>query len=251
MVSALDPNSSIQSMYEWLADFLLQRLDLHNVRMVLEAGCGKGQLTIPLANKIGNVVGSFRMIAVDVSSGPYRGSLDVLRRRVREMRLEERVAVVEADCRSMKGVEDESVDLIVSNELFCDLDREGLEKALKEFYRVLKPGGQMAHGNLSPIPENVAQELLVKADAHSTERLAPKYEWFSPHADEVAAKMHRLGFRSIRVEYFETNLHLSFKDAVKQLKEWAVDPVFIKEHSEELKKHGIEFPIEHVIFCRK
>jgi ubiquinone/menaquinone biosynthesis C-methylase UbiE len=92
-------------MCDRLADFLSQKLDFHDLRVVLELGCGKGQLTIPLANRIGKVVRSFRMIAVDVSSGPYRGSLDVLRRRVREMGLGECVAVVEADCRGMKGVE--------------------------------------------------------------------------------------------------------------------------------------------------
>jgi SAM-dependent methyltransferase len=56
-------------MCDRLADFLSQKLDFHDLRVVLELGCGKGQLTIPLANRIGKVVRSFRLIAVDVSSG--------------------------------------------------------------------------------------------------------------------------------------------------------------------------------------
>jgi len=115
----------------------------------------------------------------------------------------------------------------------------------------LKPNGQMAHEELIPVPETPGSKLLIEADSYSMGTLTPRYEWFSPFSDEVAALMHEIGFKNITVKYFETNVHLPFKDAIKQLKEWNINPAFIKKRIEDLKKHGLEFPMEHIIFCKK
>ena len=244
-------NPAIGSMYNRLANFLVINIDFSGVSVILEAGCGSGNLTVPFAKSVMKILKEFRIIALDVAAGPYKGTLDILRERVRKENLEEFIEIVEGDVRSMSNIADESIDLIISNELFCDLDREGLEKALKEFYRVLKPNGQMAHGELIPVPENPAQKLLIEADSYSMETLTPKYEWFSPFSDEVAVLMHKIGFKNITVKYFETNVHLSFNYAVKQLREWNINPTFIKKHMNDLKKYGLEFPMEHIIFCKK
>jgi len=238
-------------MYERLAEFLVENLNIHSGSVILEAGCGKGQLTIPLAGKLRQISREFKIIAFDISAGPYKGSLGILNEFTKREGLEKFIVSVEGDVRKMKSLDDESVDVIISNELFCDLGREGLEKALKEFYRILKPAGQMAHGELNTVPENVAQKLVIEADLNSMETLMPEYEWFSPFSDEVAALMHKVGFRDIMVKYFETNVHLYFDDAIKQLKEWKINPLFIEKHVTKLKKHGLEFPIEHVVFCKK
>jgi ubiquinone/menaquinone biosynthesis C-methylase UbiE len=237
-------------MYDRLADFLIENLDFHGVSVILEAGCGRGQLTIPFAKKVMRILREFKIIAFDVSSGPYKGDLGLLQERARGEHLEKFIVTVKGDIRDMGAIEDESIDILISNELFCDLDRKGLEKALKEFRRILRPKGQMAHGELIPVPENPAQKLLIEADS-SMESLMRKYEWFSPFSDEVAVLMHKLGFKNITAKYFEPDVRLSFNDAVEQLRKWNTDPSFIEEHTDELKKHGLEFPIEHVVFCKK
>ena len=244
-------NPAIRSMYNRLANFLVINIDFSGVSVILEAGCGSGNLTVPFAKSVMKILKEFRIIALDVAAGPYKGVLDILREKVRKENLEGFIEIVEGDVRSMSNLDDESIDLIISNELFCDLDREGLEKALKEFYRVLKPNGQMAHGELVPVPENPSQKLLIEADSYSMETLTPKYEWFSPFSDEVAVLMHKIGFKNITVKYFETNVHLPFNYAVKQLKEWNINPTFIKKRMDNLKKYGLEFPMEHIIFCKK
>jgi ubiquinone/menaquinone biosynthesis C-methylase UbiE len=238
-------------MYERLADFLVKNINFHRVSVILEAGCGSGQLTIPFAKNVMEILKEFKIIALDASIGPYRGNVETLKKRITKEGLEKFIIPLEGDVSNMKAIDKESVDLIISNELFCDLDREGLERTLKEFYRVLKYNGQMAHGELDPVPENNAQKLLIEADSYSMETLTPKYEWFSPFSDEVAAIMHKIGFKDITVKYFETNVRLSFNEAVKQLEEWNINPAFIEKHVEELKKYGLEFPMEHVIFCKK
>ncbi|MGB9777825.1 MAG: class I SAM-dependent methyltransferase [Candidatus Bathyarchaeales archaeon] len=244
-------NPLIKSMYERLAKFLVRNINFHNVSIILEVGCGRGQLTIPFAKNVKEILKEFKLIALDVSAGPYKGNLEALKKRITKEELEKFVIPFEGDVRKMKAIDDESVDLIISNELFCDLDREGLEKALMEFYRILKHDGQMAHAELNPVPENNAQRLVIEADSYSMETLTPKYEWFSPFSDEVAALMNKIGFKDITVKYFETNVRLSFNEAVKQLKEWKVNPTFIRKRMEKLKKYGLEFPMEHIIFCKK
>ncbi len=240
--------SALRFMYNRLADFLMENIDVDHVSTVLEAGCGSGRLTMPLAQKIGN---RCKIIAFDISSGPYEGDLEILKRAIQGKKIEKSIEIVKGDVRNMETIDDEAVDLIVSNELFCDLDKQGLEKALKEFYRILKPRGQMAHAELSPFPGNKAQEILIESDAYSLERLTPHPDWFSPSADEVAVLMHKIGFTKITVKYFETNLRLSFETAVEQLKKWKTDPKFITKQEKDLREHGLEFPMEHVIFCAK
>lgn len=244
-------NPLIELMYDRLADFFIDNLKLNEASVILEAGCGRGQLTIPLAKKAKEIMRDFEIIAFDASAGPYEHALDVLKEKVMKESLEKFIVTIEGDVRNMKAIDGESVDVVISNELFCDLGREGLEKALDEFYRILKLDGQMAHGELSPVPENAAQKLLIEADSYSLETLTPEYEWFSPFSDEVAAIMHKVGFKEIMVKYFETRVRLSFSDGVKQLREWNINPAFIEKRVDDLKKHGLEFPMEHVVFCKK
>jgi ubiquinone/menaquinone biosynthesis C-methylase UbiE len=239
-------------MYERLAAFLVEHLDFSMVSTILEAGCGSGQLTVPLAAKVRQINPDIRVVALDLCAGPYRGHLDLLRARVREERLESVIAPVRADARSMAVVGDGSVDLAISNETLCELDRQGLAMALREFHRVLRSGGQMVHSELIPAFENDAQRLVIAANQHSEATSAPSPEWFSPCSDEVAALLHTIGFTDITVRYFETNVRFSrFEVALERLRQWHVDPAFVKEHLEEVERCGLEYPMEHVIFCRK
>jgi ubiquinone/menaquinone biosynthesis C-methylase UbiE len=243
---------AVEVMYERLAAFLVDNLDLEEVSTILEAGCGSGQLTVPFVRKVAQIKPSFRVIALDLSTGPYRGHLDVSKARLREEMLEKLITTLNADVRNMDTVADKSVDLVVSNETICELDRDGLEMALREFYRVLKHGGQMAHGELIQAYENDAQKLMIEANLHSLETSLPRPEWVSPFSDEVAALLHKTGFKDITVKYFETNVKFrSLDTALRKLKQWHVDLIFIKEHLQDIKRYGLEYPMEHVIFCRK
>lgn len=243
---------AVSLMYERLASFFVENLNFERASVVLEAGCGKGQLTVPLVKKVRRIREGVKWVALDISSGPYEGHLEVLKKNLRsQKRLRELVVTVDCDVRNMKFLENESVDIVLSNELFNELSRKGLEKAIREFYRVLKRHGQMAHGELSPVPENEAQRLVIDANALSIDTMQPKPEWFSPFSDEVAALMHKTGFRNIRTKYFETNVRWDYEGAIKKLKEWTVDPDFVKRNSDAVRRFGLELPMEHVVFCEK
>lgn len=241
----------LRSMYERLASFMIDNIDVGKAHTILEAGCGIGQLTVPLVRKLGQIKRDFRYIAYDCFSGPYEGDLRVFNRIVREKRLQRLIMVTQGKVESMGLIEDESVDLRISNELFPDLNRISLGKTIQEFYRVLKPNGQMAHGELSPISENARQTLLIESNAYSLETTQPRPEWFSPCSDEVAALMHKTGFKNIVVKYFETKVKMNYERAIEQLKKWKIDPTFIERRGDDIKRLGLELPMEHVIFCKK
>lgn len=231
---------------------MVDNLDFEKVSTILEAGCGIGQLTVPFVKKLMRVKPRFRVLALDLSAGPYRGHLDLLKTRVREERLEKLITPLNGDVRNMDAVADESVDLVVSNETLCELDRNGLEMAVREFYRVLRSGGQMVHGELIQAFENDAQRLMIEANLHSLETSLPRPEWVSPFSDEVAALLHKIDFKDITVRYFETNVKFrSLNTALRKLRQWHVDPAFVNEHLQDIKRYGLEYPMEHVIFCRK
>ena len=77
---------SFKMMYEGLAELVIENLDFRRgVAVILEAGCGSGKLTLPLLQRIRKVKRNFRYIAYDISSGPYLGSLQDLRRKLRDL----------------------------------------------------------------------------------------------------------------------------------------------------------------------
>src|SRR2546422_9081765 len=172
--------------YDKLADHFLTRIRVKPYTVILEAGCGKGQLTIPMIQKLPK---SVKFVAVDSSIGPYLGWLDELESKIHRSRLESRVHLLRSDVRRIKGVKDNSVDIVVSNELLCDLPRKDqLAKDLNEFYRNLRPGGSMILGEWSSSPVDNGVGLKVK---HSP-------AW---NPNQLFNYTKRAGFHKFRVSY--------------------------------------------------
>jgi ubiquinone/menaquinone biosynthesis C-methylase UbiE len=222
--------------YDRLSDHFLDQIGPRRFRVVLEAGCGKGQLTLPLVRKLPENV---KMIAIDSSRGPYAGWLKELGLELRKTRLEKRVRLIRSDARWIKSVKDESVDLVVSNELLCDLPYDlQLEKALGEFYRILRPGGFMIHGEWSSSPAVEPQAFLVK-------------HWPSWTPDQLFAIMRKNGFRNFQVSYFDTTIHFGYENAVEELRSWGATENLLKRYDKLLIRDGIELPFEHIVQCQK
>src|SRR2546425_1037388 len=93
--------------YDRLATHFMEHIGRRRSRVILEAGCGKGQLTIPLISKLPRNV---RMIAIDSSAGPYAGWLKELAKKLRTDGFEKQVLLIRSDARRIRGVEDESVE---------------------------------------------------------------------------------------------------------------------------------------------
>jgi len=222
--------------YDRLAAHFVEQIGQRRFQVVLEAGCGRGQLTIPLLRRLPKNV---RMIAIDSAKGPYAGWLKELSRELRTARLEKRVHPIKSDARRIKGIEDASVDIVVSNELICDLPYDSqLEKALTEFYRILRPGGFMIHGEWSSSPAVEPQAFLIK-------------HWPSWTPDQLFSIMRKRGFHEFQVTYFGTTIHFGYESALKELRTWGATETFLKHHDKMLRRDGIELPYEHIVQCEK
>jgi ubiquinone/menaquinone biosynthesis C-methylase UbiE len=222
--------------YDRLAAHFVEQIGRRRFQVILEAGCGRGQLTLPLLRRLPTRV---KMIAIDSSEGPYAGWLKELSRELRTTGLEKRVQPIKSDARRIKGIEDASVDIVVSNELLCDLPFDSqLEKALREFYRILRPGGLMIHGEWSSSPAAEPQAFLVK-------------HWPSWTPDQLFAIMRKNGFHKFKTTYFGTTIHFGYQNAVEELRTWGATATFLKRHDKMLKRKGIELPYEHVVQCEK
>jgi ubiquinone/menaquinone biosynthesis C-methylase UbiE len=222
--------------YDRLATHFVEQIGRRRFKVILEAGAGRGQLTLPLLRRLPTNVG---MIAIDSSKGPYAEWLKELDERLRAAGLEKRVQLVKSDARRIRDIEDASVDVVVSNELLCDLPFDlQLEKALREFYRILRPGGLMIHGEWSSSPAAEPQAFLIK-------------HWPSWTPDQLFSIMRKNGFRNFQVTYFGATIHFGYENAVEELRTWGATETFLRRHEKMLKRDGIELPYEHIVQCEK
>ncbi len=222
--------------YARLARHFKAEIEREDFNTILEVGCGNGQLTLPLLRIL---PGKVRMFAADSFKKPYSGWLQELEEQVREAGLETRVRFVEADATKLDDLRNNSVDVLVSNELLCDLvPRVKLRNAVLEFRRVLKPHGIMVHGEWSSThPRN---------SGHFKAKHSPSW-----NPDELQSLMWTEGFGDFRVTYFDTTIKFTKTAALEELSSWGASPRFLRKHENALRKSGVKLPFEHVISSRK
>ena len=231
-----DLAAALDKYYDRLTEHFLGEIGSSQIRTILEAGCGRGQLTIPLLKKLPT---STKMIAVDSSKGPYAGWLNELIGKLHNMGLEDRVRVVNSDVRHLDDIDAETVDAVVSNELICDLPRKAqFQKALREFYRILRPHGIMVHGEWSSFPTSRPKGFRIR-------------HWPTWNPDQLFALMKEEGFHDFRVTYFDTTIHLGYENAVEELRRWGATEKLLKREDWRLRHQGIDLPFEHLIRCQK
>ena len=108
--SPADIHHAYSVYYSRLAEVFFGLMRPLKPRVMLEAGCGRGQLTIPLIRKLHKTT---RLVCVDSSRGPYVGWLDDLAREIARLKLGGRVRLVKTDVRKMDGVGSGIVDALV------------------------------------------------------------------------------------------------------------------------------------------
>ena len=134
-------------------DWLLEKGNIKADSKVLEVACNMGTTLIHIAKKYGCDI-----IGVDLDEK----AVEKAKKKVKDNDLEDEVKVMEGDAFKLP-FEDESFDVVVNEAMLTMLLGDKKERALKEYYRVLKPGGVVLTQDVVLITddENRARELRI------------------------------------------------------------------------------------------
>ncbi len=209
-------------------------------RNIVEIGCGRGQLTIPLAMRLRKA----QFVLVDrFVGGTYSRDNNALGRSLRATGLTKRTEVTVSDhVKWFSRQSDNTHDAVVSSEFLPELNSAETRQFVLECYRILKPKGVTVHSFLSPVASNSRQRLLITADSNPLWTRTPPKEWFSPKPEFVIRKLRGSGFRQIRKIGLEAPLVMKAEAAKHWLKSAEVRPSFYKKHKAQLNRTGLELP---------
>lgn len=240
MKTVLNPNAlqlEWQRQYERLAKHfaaLLPRCDV-----LVEIGCGKGQLTLPLAKRLAK----YKLIAVDNYGPQYSAWQRKFKSYLVPARLKGRIRLFVSDYLDWLSKEvPGDYGAVISSEFLPDIDSRELPIFLSQCFRVLKPGGITIHAFLSPVPKNARQRLLIAADSDPRWSKFPPKEWFSPHPRLVVDELKRAGFQTVRRVHLNIDLRVKAAAAQSLLSSWDVKPSFWKFYQTRLIRHGLDIP---------
>ncbi|MGB9779155.1 MAG: class I SAM-dependent methyltransferase [Methanothermobacter tenebrarum] len=246
-------------------------------KVVLDAGTGFGVTTCDIARRMCQQKSKGKIISVDINPEAFNYARKMLQTQkwISLLKLKTPkyllglVEFVKADLSNMPGIKSESVDVIISTRTLADINSSPcrLTRAITEFYRILKPDGQIVLSDECPTltPANQEEEVavkrwqIIKALSHLIGRL---------HANEISPEdvesiMHFVGFQECRyaifegeripqrrIEYFaEKAKELASKLENPKLKDAFMDE--IERVKEMFSKQGGKFPQQYIIKAKK
>jgi SAM-dependent methyltransferase len=167
-----------------LRDTLLDSLDLKGEEKVLDAGCGRGLMAIGAAKRLksGKVTG-IDVWDASVLSG---NSADAAKANAKLEGVADKVRFDTGDIRKLVYPE-KSYDVAVSALAIHNIgDRDGRDKAVREMWRVLKPGGRLLILDLFHVGEYAA--VLREQGARDVTVASHGFLWCLPTKALVAKK---------------------------------------------------------------
>jgi arsenite methyltransferase len=116
-------------------DHLLKKAGLEEGKVVLDVGAGEGLIGFGALERIGT---TGRVVFSDISEA----LLDFDRSAAEQMGVLDRCSFVKAAADDLSAIESESIDLVTTRSVLIYVDDK--QRALREFFRVLRPGGRTA-----------------------------------------------------------------------------------------------------------
>jgi arsenite methyltransferase len=118
-----------------IRDTLLEKAALKDGQVLLDVGAGDGLIAFGALDKLAP---SGRVILADIS----RPMLDHAREAAEKMGVIDRCEFIEANAENLSAITTESIDVVTTRSVLIFVQDKA--RALKEFHRVLKPGGRTA-----------------------------------------------------------------------------------------------------------
>ena len=131
-----DPDERRRAEFEQLRERVLYNADIRQGDVALDVGCGDGWIAFAALERVGP---DGRVVFADVS----QDLLDHCRSLADELGVLARCDFVRASADEL-SLADASVDVVTTRSVLIYLDRTGKERALREFHRVLRPGGRLS-----------------------------------------------------------------------------------------------------------
>jgi cyclopropane fatty-acyl-phospholipid synthase-like methyltransferase len=204
-----------------------------------EIGCGRGQLTIPLARSQPDS----QMVVIDSFVGPYVCDRRRLTKELARAKLVGRVQVVVGDALGwLARRRGHEFGAVVSSEFLPELRSKEMASFFRGCYRALRPEGVTVHCFLSPTPRNRSQQLTIEADSDPRWTQNPPREWFSPPPRDSVLGLAKAGFSEAHVETVPGQLRFVGPAARRQLRLWGVRETFAQRYGDELAGEGLELP---------
>ncbi len=180
-----------------MEDRLFDSLDLQPGAEVLDAGCGVGHVAMHLARK------GLRVQGIDVVSNHLKWA----QQEIRANGLEKEVTVRLMDYHHLDDLHSESFNGVYTLETFVHATDP--EKALGEFFRVLKPGGSIAlyeydHPDLDAISKDIPKDLMASMEQINSRASMPANVSFSQGA--LQSMLERQGFENVVREDLTENM---------------------------------------------
>lgn len=159
-------------------------------RRILDMGCGFGKSTLPFIRKFPEA----KIDGVDLS----QSCLMVAAHTARKSKLKN-VRYRQRDVRAT-GLRAGSYDLVTSTMLLHEMPAESVERLMKEAYRLLQPGGLMAHLDFYIIPDELTRFLHLGHSARNNEPFMPELV----HVD-LPKLLTGIGFEKVEISQFKEN----------------------------------------------
>lgn len=156
---------------------------------VLDIGCGFGRSTLAFAG----TGSTTRAVGIDLSAGCLRLAAHLSA----ETPEKSRVRYIQADGAAVPR-EDASFDLVTSTMLLHELPPDAIRAMTSEAFRLLQPGGEVAHLDFLPPEDNFLRAMFL---GHSDRNAEPHMRDLA--AMDLPGEFEKAGFVDVSIEPFD------------------------------------------------